>query len=98
MDGLPHSDEITLSDVQSTAGLLLALLILAVIVWIFREVTGLRDGPSVPAMLGRVLRACLPAALACWRWSVWLWVRVLLAVAAIFFPSVVWPARPRPPS
>lgn len=80
---------------QLITGLLLALLLLLAAGWIFREVTGQRDSPSVLAMLVPPLAASWRASVACWRWSLSWSVAFWLAVAGTFSASVGSPAHPR---
>lgn len=65
MSDLPETE---ISAVQSTIGLLLALLTLAAISWVVREVTGQRGGRSARDALAARWRATWPALAACWRW------------------------------
>jgi hypothetical protein len=68
--------------------LLLLAVSLAVVLFVVREVCGLRDGPSVAAMLWRVLRRPL----------LWCWLRCvalfcwLAGHAATFWAWLVWGA------
>jgi hypothetical protein len=83
---------------RSIIGLLLVLLNLAVTVWIFREVTGQRDGRSVPAMLAPPLLGCWRALVACWRWLLLSLVDYWYVAAEICCHSADWPVRRSPPS
>jgi hypothetical protein len=82
----------------SIIGLLLALPSFLALAWVFREVTGQRDGRSVPAMLGLVLLATWRVSAEWWRWWLSCWVAFWCAVREICSALEGWPARPRPPS
>lgn len=80
---------------QLITGLLLALLLLLAAGWIFREVTGQRDSPSVFAMLAPPLAASWRASVACWRWCWSSWAAPWRAARGTFSASVGSPAHPR---